>query len=55
MTETDQHVLDAATTDLPISSIADGWSLKDGSLHLHVRCLDGVTRTLTIDTPRSRK
>lgn len=40
--------------DLPISSITDGWSLKDGSLHLFVRCADGVVRTMTIDTDRSK-
>ncbi len=39
---------DADTQREPISSVYDGWVLKNGDLYLLVRCSDGVNRTTIV-------
>lgn len=36
----------------PITSITDGWVLRDGRLHLEVSCWDGAKRYVTVDRDR---
>jgi len=54
-TTTGDQKVTVETKQEPISSICDAWFLKNGDLHLLVKCSDGAVRsailTLKMGTP----